>query len=90
MKANRTWYVNYKLYKENSNSENATESFTFCPNEKDIADIGLELIADRNAVIFTHGYPYQLGKNRNRIRLEKEDIYYDKQGKMVGYRYRNR
>lgn len=90
MKANRTWYVNYRLYKRNSKTESATESFAFCPNEKDITDIGLELMADKNAVDFTHGYPYQIGENRDRIRLKKEDIYYDKQGKMVSYRRRDR
>lgn len=89
MKANRTWYVSYKLYKKDSISINI-ETFTFCPNEKDIADVGLELMANENAIEFTHGCPYQVGKNRNRIRLTKGDAYYDKQGKMVGYRYRNR
>lgn len=89
MKANKTWYVNYRLYKKDGLSVEI-ESFTFCPNEEDITDVGLELMADKNAVEFTHGYPYQLGKNRDRIRLTKGDAYYDKQGKMVGYRYRNR
>lgn len=89
MKANRTWYVDYRLYKKDGLSIDI-ESFTFCPNEKDITDVGLELMANENAIEFTHGHPYQLGKNRNRIRLTKGDAYYDKQGKMVGYRYRNR
>lgn len=90
MKANRTWYVNYRLYKSASSPESATESFTFCPTERDMTDIGLELMADKNAVDFTHGYPYQIGENRDRVRLKKEDLYYDKQGKMVSYRRRDR